>query len=109
MLGMGDEFTGCVNSYNFFYRHRADPASSNEKAGPVQRVTAGVVGAGAVPSFLSARPGFEGLTVVEIDRFEHTIELELELDSWVFAASEVLTNGIQLVFVRVGPNVETEL
>ena len=68
-----------------------------------------VVGAGAVPGFLEARPALEGLEVVEVSRYERIIDVELEHGpGWVLVGSETRANGAVATLVYVEPPVPSE-
>lgn len=61
-----------------------------------------VVGAGAVPEFLAARPAVDGLEVVAVERHEHIIDVELEHGpGWAVAAIETLANGAHVELVEL--------
>jgi hypothetical protein len=69
------------------------------------RVRLTVADAGAVPSFLAARPGGsevgQGLTILDVSRREQDVELELGLTApWRLVAVEQLGNGATVKFSR---------
>lgn len=61
-----------------------------------------VVGAGAVPGFLDARPSVPGLEVVSVARFGRVIEVELEHGpGWWLESTTRVDNGAVAEFYRV--------
>jgi hypothetical protein len=65
------------------------------------RVRLTIVDAGAVPSFLAARPRGMGLTILDVARRELDVELELALaPGWRLAAVAQLGNGATVGFSR---------
>jgi hypothetical protein len=65
------------------------------------RVRLTIADAGAVPSFLAARPTGMGFTILDVVRREHDVELELALaPGWRLAALTQLGNGATVGFSR---------
>lgn len=55
--------------------------------------------AGAVPSFLSARPSAPGVEVVDVARYDRTLEIEVELaPGWTLQRIASLPNGASVQF-----------
>jgi hypothetical protein len=65
------------------------------------RVRLTIPDAGAVPSFLAARPAGGGLTILDVARREHDVELELGLaPGWRLVSLTRLGNGASVGFSR---------
>jgi hypothetical protein len=65
------------------------------------RVRLTITDAGAVPSFLAARPSDMGVTILDVARREHDVELELALaPGWRLVALAQLGNGATVGFSR---------
>jgi hypothetical protein len=66
------------------------------------RVRVTIPDAGAVPSFLAARPQGMGLTILDVAWHEHDVEIELALaPGWRLLALTQLGNGATIGFSRV--------
>lgn len=60
-----------------------------------------IADAGAMPSFLGARPSSLGVTILDVVRREHDVEIELALaPGWVLATVTPLGNGAAVDFSR---------
>lgn len=72
-----------------------------------QRWLVWIDGAGAVPSFSSARPRLDDVAVVDVRRNQTRVELELELaPGWSLVDAEPLENGARLRFSPVSEDEE---
>jgi hypothetical protein len=77
------------------------PANVSVQPLDQSRVRLTIVDAGAVPSFLAARPEGMSLTILDVARREHDVEIELALaPGWRFVAVVQLGNGATVGFSR---------
>jgi hypothetical protein len=86
----------------------AGPASVSVQPLDQSRVRLTVADAGAVPSFLTARPEAPGITILDVIRRERDVELELALaPGWRMVGLAQLGNGATVGFSRsdtLGPS-----
>ena len=66
-----------------------------------RRIRFTIADAGAVPSFVSARPTIPAMAILDVARRDRDVEIELGLEpGWVLAEIERLDNGAAVGFSR---------